>query len=216
MAEALAKKILEEMGQSESVKVVSAGTSAVEGCPATSEAIQVMANRGIDLTSHASQPLTMDLAREADLILTMTEQQKKFVLNLLPSSYGRVHTLKDYILEGLRGEGDLEELAGYLNRLDEKEHQFYSQYGDEIERLKTEYNDHANKLREIEAQLLAIEEQFAQHTREEREKIALLERGKKLEIADPYGQDIGVYESCAEELEDNVGKAIMRFFSEIE
>ena len=220
MAEALAKKLLAGMGKESGIKVISAGTAAMEGAPAASEAVKVMKAKGIDITGHHSQPLTIDMVKEADLVLTMTQGQKKHVLNTLPSSYGRVYTLKEYILEGEGDSKDLQEMAACVAKLEEKLRKFYETNGARIEALRNEYNENNGNLlkqREIESRLLEIEEEFAECTRPERDRITLLEEKKtKLEIADPYGQSIEVYASCAKELEDNIEKAIIRFFSEIE
>lgn len=217
MAEALAKKILSETRNEDCIKVISAGTSAVDGSPAAKEAVAVMDERGIDLTGHRSRPLTTELVREADLILTMTREQKKWVLNFCPSAFGRVFTLKEYILEN-QGQGqEFEELAGHVRRLEEKVEDFYVKNGPEIEALKMEYEDYTQKLRKIEEQLLKYEEDFAELTRVEREKIAQLEKGQSmLEVADPFGHGIEVYAGCADELEDNIRKAVQRFLSEIQ
>ena len=54
------------------VLVMSAGIAAMLGGRASSEAVQVMAEMGLDLGGHETQPLTEPLVRHADVIYTMT------------------------------------------------------------------------------------------------------------------------------------------------
>jgi protein-tyrosine phosphatase len=52
--------------------VTSAGLAAAPGMPAADQAVAVAQARGADLTSHSSQPLSEELARQADLLIGMT------------------------------------------------------------------------------------------------------------------------------------------------
>jgi L-threonylcarbamoyladenylate synthase len=76
--------------------VLSAGTAAAAGHPATSEACLVASERGLDLSRHRSSPLSAVLLAQAGLILTMTSHHRQTVLELCPTAAGRVFTLKDY------------------------------------------------------------------------------------------------------------------------
>ena len=53
------------------VAVTSAGTSALHGHQAESNAIAAMAKIGIDIHHHRARQLTRSIARQADLVLTM-------------------------------------------------------------------------------------------------------------------------------------------------
>jgi protein-tyrosine phosphatase len=68
------------------VLVASAGTSAHLGGRASPEAVEIMGELGLDLSLHESQPLTPQLARQADLILTMTRSHRQWVLNQWPEA----------------------------------------------------------------------------------------------------------------------------------
>ncbi len=79
MAESLAKKrVADKLGcdvdniAQQGVWVMSAGTSAMTGGRSTGEAVAAMAERGLDLSQHESQPVGDQLIRFADYILTMT------------------------------------------------------------------------------------------------------------------------------------------------
>jgi L-threonylcarbamoyladenylate synthase len=79
MAEGFFRKYLaEKMGcsvdelEENGYKVLSAGTMDMAGAPASAESIQACAAKGVDLTSHASRPLTRSLVDASDFIFGMT------------------------------------------------------------------------------------------------------------------------------------------------
>ena len=92
------------------VFIESAGIFAEEGKMASENAVEAMKKYNIDLTGHRTQPVTDDLLKQCDLILTMTEGHKQLIEQLAP---GKVFTLKEYA--GDNGDisdpygGDLEE-----------------------------------------------------------------------------------------------------------
>jgi protein-tyrosine phosphatase len=71
------------------VVVISAGIAAAPGCPPASEATQVMRERGLDLTRHEAQPLTEQIVRHADLILTMTYSHLQSIVERWPHAADR-------------------------------------------------------------------------------------------------------------------------------
>ena len=73
--------------------VLSAGLSAHLGGPASEESITVLADDGIDLRSHESQPLTSRLLHHADHIITMTRGHQQAILDEHPELSARVHLL---------------------------------------------------------------------------------------------------------------------------
>jgi protein-tyrosine-phosphatase len=70
MAEAIARGLLRERGWAH-VDVSSAGTGAMAGSAASPEAVTVAREHGLELDTHASQPLTPELIAWADLVLVM-------------------------------------------------------------------------------------------------------------------------------------------------
>ena len=74
-AEALLRRALADRGVS-GVTVGSAGTGAWDGSAASEGAYLVGLEHGVDLSSHRARLLTRDLIRSADLILTMSAQQR--------------------------------------------------------------------------------------------------------------------------------------------
>lgn len=80
MAAALLRQELERRGHPD-VRVESAGLAA-DYAPATPHAVAVMAECGIDLTPHRSQPVTATLLEEAEGILVMTPSHRQMLLTV--------------------------------------------------------------------------------------------------------------------------------------
>lgn len=95
MAEALLKCILVREGLATGYVVRSAGVWAPEGRPASPYAVQVMARRGIDISSHRAHGLTQADVAEADLILTMASEHAEAIEMLLPQYKPKVHLLSE-------------------------------------------------------------------------------------------------------------------------
>jgi len=100
MAELLMRKRLAEcLGcrpddlEDHGVAVMSAGIAAAPGCPPSSEAVQVMREKGLDLSRHEAQPLTDQLVRHADLILPMTHSHMQSIVERWPSAADRTRVL---------------------------------------------------------------------------------------------------------------------------
>lgn len=97
MAEGIFKNMLREAGEkTKGVKVISAGTGAFLGQRASENAVKAMKEKGIDLKSHRSTPLTLELVDQADLILTMTKNHKEQILRVSPRAMDKTYTLKEY------------------------------------------------------------------------------------------------------------------------
>jgi protein-tyrosine phosphatase len=73
--------------------VASAGIAAWGGGKASENAREAMREAGADLSAHESQPLTEHLARQADVILTMTAAHRAAILGQFPEVGGRVAML---------------------------------------------------------------------------------------------------------------------------
>lgn len=79
-----------------SVRVTSAGTHAGTH-PATQHGQQVMAARGLDLSSHTSRRLDVPLIDGADLIVGMAREHVREVASLDPTALDRTFTLKELV-----------------------------------------------------------------------------------------------------------------------
>jgi protein-tyrosine phosphatase len=92
-----------ELGSdAERVEVMSAGTAAVNGQPASEGARDVAARVGIDVTSHRSRRATAPLARAADFVFVM-EPLHRVALEALGAPGERVHVLSDWPDPGVPG-----------------------------------------------------------------------------------------------------------------
>ncbi|TWU07724.1 Sua5/YciO/YrdC/YwlC family protein [Stieleria varia] len=95
MAETImSEKLSKRLGRADAVRVISAGVAAGEGVCASPQSIEVMGERGLDLTGHSSQPLTDDVMNVADLVLTMTRGHQAAILAAWPEMHDRVFTLR--------------------------------------------------------------------------------------------------------------------------
>jgi protein-tyrosine-phosphatase len=79
------------------VEVASAGTRARDGYPAAEFARTLAEQRGLDLSSHRSQPITSELVAGAGLVLTMSERQRDACASLVGRSADRVYTVKEFV-----------------------------------------------------------------------------------------------------------------------
>lgn len=97
MAEALARKIRDgRPAPGAGLEFSSAGVAAWPGDRPSWQAVEVMAELGVDLTGHAASRLRREDVEEADLILTMTAYQRDAVLSFVPSAEKKVFTLAEY------------------------------------------------------------------------------------------------------------------------
>jgi protein-tyrosine phosphatase len=95
MAEAFLERILAREGLATDYAVRSAGVWAADGRPASSYAIQVMAKRGVDISSHRAHSLTGADVEEADLILVMASEHAETIEMLLPQYKPKIHLLSE-------------------------------------------------------------------------------------------------------------------------
>jgi protein-tyrosine-phosphatase len=93
LAEALMRRALEQRGLGR-IEVLSAGTGAWDGAPASEGAYLVGLERGLDLSGHRARLLTRELVEDADLVLTMARHHRARVDEL--GGEGRVHVLGEY------------------------------------------------------------------------------------------------------------------------
>lgn len=65
-------------------KVDSAGIAAFDGVPASGHAVEVCRKQRIDLTSHRSRQLTLRDIEQSDLIFTMSQNHRAYILQTYP------------------------------------------------------------------------------------------------------------------------------------
>jgi len=117
LRETLAKRLgcsIEEVDDPKSgrpgVIVMSAGIAAMMGGRASHEAVETMANLGLDLRGHETQPLTETLVRHADTIWTMTRSHREAIVAQWPDAAERTALLS------LDGSDVVDPIGGPLER----------------------------------------------------------------------------------------------------
>jgi len=98
LAEGIAKKVFPAKLTVET-RISSAGTSAVEGLPPSSLAVEVARKSGIDISRHRTRLLTAGLVKEADLIVVMASKHKQTVSALDPEALAYTYLLTDFCPE---------------------------------------------------------------------------------------------------------------------
>ncbi|MCE9615170.1 MAG: low molecular weight protein arginine phosphatase [Lentisphaerae bacterium] len=120
MAEYLLRAAL---GAGTAWRVASAGLLAHPGQPASDEAVQTLATRGIDLRRHRSRTLTRDLIDAATLVVVMTRAHREQIEALYPDTRAKVYLLKTF--DPAAADPDVEDPIGMPIRI-------YSETCDEI------------------------------------------------------------------------------------
>ena len=78
------------------LEVASAGLSAFAGDTATEQALEALAELGIEGLEHRSRRVHPHLLEEYDLILAMTQRHKQQLLEIAPELAGKIYLLKEY------------------------------------------------------------------------------------------------------------------------
>ncbi len=81
--------------------VSSAGIQAMTGFAASLFSRQLMAEQGLDIASHQSQPVTKSLLQQANLVVCMEMRHVKSLKSTFPAYKNRLFTLKQMV--GKRG-----------------------------------------------------------------------------------------------------------------
>jgi protein-tyrosine phosphatase len=95
MAEGLLRLKLPSRLQDE-VAIASAGTLGIDGMPAARSSIEIVLERGGDISQHRSQAVTADLVEEADLILAMAHEHVEYLHENFPHYRENVFLLKRF------------------------------------------------------------------------------------------------------------------------
>lgn len=122
MGAAIMKRLLEERGiREDAVAVKSAGIYAVDGAPASKNAVEAAAAYGADLAMHKAVRLNEEMIKTADLVLTMTGAHKSQILKMIPKEEEKVFTLKEYagMTDNGKTEGDMNIADPYGGDIDE-------------------------------------------------------------------------------------------------
>ncbi|HHV71609.1 MAG TPA: protein tyrosine phosphatase [Clostridia bacterium] len=205
MAEYYLRNLLREKFPNREFNVYSAGISAVPNSRASQNAIEVMKEEGIDLSGHLATQLTPEHLIRADIILTMTDSQKRAIINLVPSVRDKVFLLKQYMFKGQEAIFLQKAVEEVLDRIKTKQEEFWAENGETIRALQKRREQLLKELRNLEAELKAWEEKLSLVAEGEQRKLyELEEKLADLEIVDPFGQSKEVYRQCAEEIKQSL------------
>lgn len=120
MAEWLFKDIIAKYGLEDKINVESAGIFAIQGQPASPQAVEVMKKQSIDMTNHRSKQLTKEKIKKADLILTMTNSHKNAVISMDLKAADKTFKLNEYAYEDKERHTDIMDPFGASVEIYEK------------------------------------------------------------------------------------------------
>lgn len=112
-------RILLEKERPGKFRVMSAGTAAATGFPATMYAIEAAKIWGCNLSRHKSQQLTRSLVEEADLIFAMAPEHAKEIVRVAPEARSKTYLFKNFPEPHLTGEGVEDPIGQALERYNE-------------------------------------------------------------------------------------------------
>jgi len=94
MAEVLLRHRLADLGID--ATVASAGLLQ-SGQPASAHGVDILRDRGLDMTTHRSRTMTREMLRSADLIIAMAREHVREAVVLDPNLWPRTFTLKELV-----------------------------------------------------------------------------------------------------------------------
>ncbi len=98
MAEGILRNRIVQWGfQLETWRIGSAGINAQEGCPPSVFSEEVMAERGIDISSHLARSATEKTISDHCLILTMEKTHRSILVARFPHFSRRIYLLSEMI-----------------------------------------------------------------------------------------------------------------------
>ena len=95
MAMGLLRQRLAQSGLDSQIEVRSAGVFALEGRPASEPGVEVLAERGVDISDHRGHTVSAEDMTEADLVLVMEEGHRRSLFYSYPNLLGKVFLLSE-------------------------------------------------------------------------------------------------------------------------
>ncbi len=109
MAEGLFRRLVADRAD---VQVASAGVNASYGQAASTYAVEALADLGIDISGHRSQPLTGQLVQDADLIFTMTRGHLDALEAYFPEAADKAFLVREFDPAAHAGDLDVPDPIG--------------------------------------------------------------------------------------------------------
>lgn len=95
MAMGLLRHRLAQDSLASEVTVSSAGVWGLDGQPASRPGVEVLAERGVDISGHRARTVTEEDLVRADLVLVMEEAHRRSLFYLAPQMLGKVFLLSE-------------------------------------------------------------------------------------------------------------------------
>ena len=99
----------DRLGPDTDWEVRSVGVAGMPGLPASAPAVEVMRERGIDISEHQSRAVSRESVDWATLLVVMTEGHRRQMASQYPDATGKLFVLKSF---AAAGGGDLEDPIG--------------------------------------------------------------------------------------------------------
>lgn len=97
MAEALARNWLDINAPARrDVEIASAGLAVFPGDPASQQAVEVMAERGLALGGHKARQISGEIVDRSDIIFAMTENHRRALVGMYPQAAAKIHVLAEF------------------------------------------------------------------------------------------------------------------------
>lgn len=177
----MAEAILNFYGN-EQAEARSAGLFANVGQGANPKAITALKTLGIDLSGHASQPLTAELMEWASLILTMTQNHKKSIISDYPEAIDKTYTIKEFVYDQLEQNTFWKSWQEAISEREDAK-LIVDQYAKEKTGLDQQKKEAIERLIKAEEHVKTLEEEIPNY-----------------DINDPFGSDLEEYEAVSNEL----------------
>src|SRR6056297_4208156 len=114
--------------------VKSVGLVAEEGMFVSQNAVKVLKKRGIDISKHTASVVKEVDLKEADLILTMTQNHEDMILQALPQYSHKVFTLSEYVENKIEDISD--PYGGSLRKYEDASNMILKKLKKLVEKLK--------------------------------------------------------------------------------
>jgi protein-tyrosine phosphatase len=109
MAEGIFNNVVEkDLQLRDAFYAKSAGIAAYKGQGANPNAINALRQEwNIDISTHITKPISDELIADSDLILTMCQNHKSFILHLYPEIKNKIYTLKEFTANNIMNRNNL-------------------------------------------------------------------------------------------------------------
>ena len=124
-------------GESDVWRIESAGVWAMIRAPAAENTLQVLRERGVDLTSHLARQISGRMVEEFNLILTMERNHQEALQAAFPDQSEKIHMLTELV--GIKG--DITDPIGFPILL-------FEETAREIEKILEKGFEHIRRLAE--------------------------------------------------------------------